>query len=76
MEELVDLDNFQMEQRVNILSENIQMMEEEEIYLKQRCERASLGGCLTPCRSIFLYLKQRSHETWLLKGDGNNELFS
>jgi hypothetical protein len=41
MEELVDLDNFQMEQRVNILSENIQMMEEEEIYLKQRCERAS-----------------------------------
>ncbi|KAL5672621.1 hypothetical protein ACJX0J_016927 [Zea mays] len=42
----------QLEHKAYLLSEHMSMLEEDEIYWRQR-----------------------SHESWLLKGDGNNEFF-
>jgi hypothetical protein len=52
IEEYMDMDATQLEHKAYLLSEHMSMLEEDEIYWRQR-----------------------SHESWLLKGDGNNEFF-
>ncbi|PWZ45645.1 hypothetical protein Zm00014a_024567 [Zea mays] len=52
LEEQYGLNTHQLELKMSLLGENLDMIIEEETYWKQR-----------------------SHEKWLLKGDGNNEFF-
>jgi hypothetical protein len=52
LEEQYGLNTYQLELKMSLLGENLDMIIKEETYWKQR-----------------------SHEKWLLKGDGNNEFF-